>query len=48
MIKYQKYKNGTSNVPKPCELCQRVDRFKRNNLSSGKAFKFPTEFELKI
>jgi hypothetical protein len=48
MIKFQKYKNSTSKVPKPCKLCQGVDKFRRNNHSFGKDFKFPTEFELKI
>jgi hypothetical protein len=47
-FKVAQYETGTSTTPKICNLGIVLDKFKRNNFTFGKKFKFPTEFELKI
>jgi hypothetical protein len=42
-----KYKSCTS-PPKITNFGHVVDKFKRNNFTFGKEFKFPTKFQLKI
>jgi hypothetical protein len=47
-IKLAKYESCTPYSPKLSQIYQGVETFKRNNFPSGKKFKFPTNFELKI
>jgi hypothetical protein len=41
-----KYKTKSSLSPKISKLSRLADKFKWNNFTFGKKFKFPTEFEL--
>jgi hypothetical protein len=47
LINHEKYIKCTFRVLKNSKLCEVVDKFKRNNFTFGKDFKFLTKFELK-